>query len=81
MTYTKDNTAKLQEVIRDGKAIVESLEASKRELQARARERAAKIRRFAQGGKIVMYLFFWIVMEFALVIGLGRDPENSKRGE
>jgi len=51
MTYTKDNTAKLQEIIRDGKAIVESLEASKRELQARARERATKIRRFAQGEK------------------------------
>ena len=51
MTYTKVNTAKLQEIIRDGKAIVESLEASKRELQARARERAAKIRRFAQGEK------------------------------
>jgi len=51
MTYTKANMTKLQEIIRDGKAIVESLEASKRELQARARERAAKIRRFAQEGK------------------------------
>jgi hypothetical protein len=46
MTYTKDNAAKLQEIIRDGKAIVESLEASKRELQRRARERAAQIRRY-----------------------------------
>ena len=51
MTYTKANMTKLQEIIRDGKAIVESLEASKRELQARARERAAKIRRFEQEGK------------------------------
>jgi hypothetical protein len=31
MTYTKANTAKLQEIIRDGKAIVESLEASEKE--------------------------------------------------
>ena len=41
MTYTKDNTAKLQTIIAEGKAIVESLEASKRELQRRAREENA----------------------------------------
>ena len=46
MTYTKDNTAKLQTIIAEGKAIVESLEASKRELQRRARERAVQIRRY-----------------------------------
>ena len=46
MTYTKDNTAKLQTIIAEGKAIVESLEASERELQSRARERAAQIRRY-----------------------------------
>jgi len=46
MTYTKDNTAKLQTIIAEGKAIVESLEAGKRKLQRRARERAARIRRY-----------------------------------
>ena len=40
------NRHKLQTIIAEGKAIVESLEASKRELQRRARERAVQIRRY-----------------------------------
>ena len=43
---SRQNTAKLQTIIAEGKAIVESLEASKRELQRRARERAVQIRRY-----------------------------------
>ena len=78
MTYTKANTAKLQEIIRDGKASANYKRGlgngPQRFVGLGSSEQVYNVGphpsvvRLDHGG-VMTYMFFWIVIELALTIG------------